>query len=295
MSETNGSIQARKDRDFRILQLTDFHNDTSDEAAACTYADIRALVEAWQPDFLVVTGDIWCGDDKPNRGSELMDRDIEFLGTLGVPWAFAWGNHDYVNKLESDTARIAASQNACMPTGDGRGNFRVGIKCEGRPAWDLYFLNSHREGLWPQDLRWLRTEAERIVQERGERTPAIAFFHIPLEQYERARLAGAVQGIAQEEVLYWGNSADRFDAIRDAGTIRACFVGHSHVNDFWFEEEGVVLAYGRATGHGGYGADRLTKGAKLIELDSASGRFTFKTVFSDGSACLTREPPHSAL
>lgn len=283
MNPMEGIIEAEPGRAFRILQLTDFHNDVSDELTARTYADVRTLVRTWQPDFLAVTGDIWCGDGKPDQGPELMKRDLEFLGTLDTPWAFTWGNHDYMEELEADTARIAAAPNACMPQGDGRENFLVSIHYEKNPVWDLYFLNSHGEGLWPQDLLWLENEAGRVNAARRACTPAIAFFHIPLEQYETARVSGNVRGIALEEVLFWGNSADRFDAIRRAGTIRACFVGHSHVNDFHFEEDGVVLAYGRATGHGGYGADRLAKGAKLIELDVASGQLAFKTVFADGS------------
>jgi hypothetical protein len=283
MSLMDGTLIACTGRDFRVLQLTDFHDDVSDGLTARTYADVRTLVQVWQPDFLAVTGDIWCGDDKPGRGPELMRRDLEFLGSLNVPWAFTWGNHDYKDNLESDTARIAASPNACMPPGDCRGNFRVGILHNGNPAWDLYFLNSHGEGLWPLDLLWLEAEARRLLQLRDTRTSAIAFFHIPLQQYETARLRGKIHGIAHEEVLYWGNSADRFDAIRDTGTIRACFVGHSHVNDFHFEEDGVTLVSGRAMGHGGYGADRLAKGATLIELDPVSTQFTFRTVFADGS------------
>jgi hypothetical protein len=276
--------EARDGRTFRILQLTDFHNDVSDDLTARTYADVRRLVDVWRPDFLAVTGDIWCGDNKPELGPELMRRDLDFLGALGVPWAFAWGNHDYSESLAKDVAAVAAAPNACMHQGDSQGNVRVAVLHASKPAWDLYFLNSHGEGLWPRDLAWLEAEANRVYEARRARTPAIAFFHIPLQQYETARVNGGVQGIALEEVLFWGNSADRFDAIRRTGTIRACFAGHSHVNDYYFEEDGIVLAYGRATGHGGYGANRLAKGAKLIELDLASDRFTFRTVFPDGSA-----------
>ncbi len=281
-SESN-ILHADAKRPFRVLQLTDLHDDVSDALTEQTYADIRRLLKTWSPDFLAVTGDIWCGDDKPDRGPNLMKRDLEFLSSLKTPWAFTWGNHDYKSDLETDTARIASTPYACMEFGDGRGNCRVEIRHDGGPAWDIYFLNSHGECLWPDDLDWLESEAVRIREDRGTAVPAIAFFHIPLQQYETARLSGKVCGIALEDALSWGNSADRFDPIRRVGAIRACFVGHSHVNDFHFEKDGIVLAYGRATGHGGYGADRLRKGAKLIELNLDSDGFTFQTVFPDGS------------
>jgi len=293
--QREGVLEGCAGRAYRILQVTDFHNDVNDELTVRTYADVGALVGIWQPDFLAVTGDIWCGNDQPDRGPGLMNRDLEFLGSLETPWAFTWGNHDFMQKLEADTARIAAALNACMPRGDGRGNFRVTVHHDRQPVWDLYFLNSHGEGLWPQDLSWLEVEAERVNSARGGHTPAMAFFHIPLQQYETARVNGNPKGIALEEVLFWGNSADRFDAIRRTGTIRACFAGHSHVNDFYFEQDGVLLAYGRATGHGGYGGDRVKKGAKLIELDVSSDRFSFQTVFPDGSTDKTHGTSYNGL
>jgi len=41
--------------------------------------------------------------------------------------------------------------------------------------------------------------------------------------------------------------------------------------------------YGRATGHAGYGGDKLRKGAKPIELDLRAGQYQQVTVFADGS------------
>ncbi len=282
-AEEYAVLAAQEGRSFRILQLTDFHNDVSDELTERTYDDIRALVRIHQPDLLAVTGDIWCGDDKPEIAPALMRRDLEFLGSLQMPWAFTWGNHDYIADFEADMARLRAAPFSIMPEGDGRGNFRIEIRNDDTPVWDLYFLNSHTECLLPEDLAWLEAEASRVKSARESSSPAIAYFHIPLEQYETARLSGRVIGIAQEEVAYWGNTSDRFEPIRRTETIRACFVGHSHVNDFHTVEDGVVLAYGRVIGHGGYGAELLRKGATLLELDTATDRFAFKTVFPDGS------------
>lgn len=280
-----GVLAIGGDGAYRVLQLTDFHNDVDDALTARTYDDIRAMVRRFVPDFLAVTGDIWCGDDKPAAAPHLMRRDLEFLGSLGVPWAFTWGNHDFVGDFRDACAQIAATRGVIAPLGDGRGNFRVELRRPETqsPAWDLYFLNSHTECLLPEDLAWFEAEAERVAGSRPRPAPAIVFTHIPFEQYERARMTGRYIGIAQEEVLFWGNDGSRFDTIRRPGTVRACFVGHSHVNDFYFVERGVVLAYGRATGRGGYGGELLPKGAKLIELDPGSDQFTFQTVFADGT------------
>jgi hypothetical protein len=44
----------------------------------------------------------------------------------------------------------------------------------------------------------------------------------------------------------------------------AVFVGHDHLNDFIFYKDGIMLAYGRATGLNGYGY--LEKGGRHIEV-----------------------------
>ena len=66
-----GRIETRADGSLRILQLTDFHNDTSDALTEQTYGDVRRLVSLTHPDLLAVTGDIWCGDETPQEVSVL--------------------------------------------------------------------------------------------------------------------------------------------------------------------------------------------------------------------------------
>ena len=85
---------------LRILQLTDFHDDTGPADVARTRESITKLVAANDPHLLAVTGDIWCGDEEPERGEELMEGALDFLGSLKVPWAFTWGNHDYVGDFD---------------------------------------------------------------------------------------------------------------------------------------------------------------------------------------------------
>jgi hypothetical protein len=274
-------IRAGADGRLRILQITDFHNDVSDELALRTYDDIRALVAMTRPDLLAVTGDIWCGDDKPEQGLRLMRRDLAFLASLGTPWAFIWGNHDWGLGIAEHWNEITARPNALMPRGDGAGSYRIEVigANDDSARWDLFFLNSGLEWHLPDDLAWFETECARLAENRAKILPAVVFVHIPLKEYEEARLAGDYIGEAHEEVLHWGDDGRVFDSFRRAGNVRACFVGHSHKNDFHVERDGVILAYGRATGHGGYGGEVLRKGAKLIVIDTRADSLNFTTVF----------------
>jgi 3',5'-cyclic AMP phosphodiesterase CpdA len=286
MNETP-RFRVRADGCFHILQLTDFHSDVSEELTARTWRDVRAMAGRYAPDLLAVTGDLWCGDEMPDVAPELMRQDLARLGALGVPWAFTWGNHDYVGDFEADLERIGATPNAVIGNADGRGNYRIELWDQG-PRWDLFFLNSGARWNLPDDLAWFRDESARLVAERGRSLPALAFFHIPIKPYEDARLAGDFIGFGPEEVLYWGDEENlALPILRAHGNLRGCFAGHSHRNDFHTDAGGIILAYGRATGHGGYGGpddpehpDGLAKGGKRIVIDTRRDAFEFETVFA---------------
>lgn len=287
---------------FRILQLTDFHSDVSEEQNEATRRAVRAMVRNTMPGLLAVTGDVWCGDEHPDAAPMWMARDIQFLDSLAVPWAFAWGNHDYAGDFGEAMARLEGAKWSAVPPGTAGGCYRIELRCAGGgvPAWDLFFINS---GLrWePAQLDWFSGEAARLNTTRIRPLPALCFFHIPLGNYKAAAEEGRCMGVAEEEVLCWGDEdnwaapilkrAGRKAGNLRPGNVRACFCGHSHKNDFYFEEDGVIFSYGRATGMGGYGGEVLPKGGKLIELDPGSDVFSFRTVFADGTSWKHPETP----
>lgn len=280
---------------FCILQITDLHSDVEERLNERTREDIRAMVAAHRPDLLAVTGDVWCAEERPETARMWRQRDLDFLGSLDTPWAFTWGNHDFVGDWEEASALIAATPNVVAPPGDGHGNFRVEVRRGGsgaaRPAWDLFFINSGPQWRLPDDLTWFESEVERVNAARGRVVPAAVFFHIPTGNYQAAIDEGRAIGFGSEEVLNWGDDdglaadilkrAGRSGDGATRGNVRACFCGHSHKNDFHFAEEDVVFAYGRATGYGGYGGEDLRKGAKRIDLDLVNGGLTFQTIFAN--------------
>jgi hypothetical protein len=276
------SIQSNE---YRILQLTDFHSDVSEYANELTRNEVRAMVSRHHPDLLAVTGDIWCGDVHPNTAGMWMERDLKFIESLGTPWVFTWGNHDYAEDHPRAQARIEASAHyaADQTTSFGESHIEV-CGGAGEPVWDIFVANTTDQWRLPRDLEWVISTSRDLEESRGRVVPAVLFFHIPLRRYQVAIDAGRVAGIANEEVLSWGDEGDiGADLIIGAGNIRACFCGHSHRNDCWFTEGGVIFAYGRCTGHGGYGGD-VKRGAKLITLSLVGRELAFETVFGDGSS-----------
>lgn len=275
-------ITARDGDVFRILQLTDFHSDVSEYANERTRADVCAMLQRYRPDFLAVTGDIWCGDGHPDAAPMWMARDLAFIGSLETPWAFTWGNHDYAADAARAQAQILGSPHYAAPESTARGECHIAVADrDGDARWDLLFANSGAEWRLPRDLEWVGDRSRALAEARGRVLPAVLFFHIPLRRYQTAIDAGRTEGIANEEVLYWGDEADTgADLIMAMPNIRACFCGHSHRNDCWFEEGGVRFAYGRSTGYGGYGED-VKKGATLITLELRGDAVRHEAVFGD--------------
>lgn len=274
------SLYGRRDGRFRILQITDLHTDK--DGGAATWQAIGALVETERPNLLAVTGDIWCSDGEPLEAPARMAADLERLGALGVPWGFCWGNHDWGLDMPAAWAEIADAPNSVTSLDAENGNYGLTVlepETE-EPAWDVFFLNAHEESLGAADLQWLDRTVRGLRDIRMHHVPAVAFFHIPLMHFEQARREANYTGLAGERVLYWGDDGRCAPAIAAVDCVRACFVGHSHKNDYWFEDQGVVWAYGRAGGLGGYGGEIIEKGCKVIDL--APGRISFETVAYGG-------------
>lgn len=269
---------------FRILQIADLHSDEEERLNERTRAAVRAMVDRFRPHFLAVLGDVWCGDTHPEAAPMWMRRDLGFLGSLGCHWALAWGNHDYCGDFGAAWTQIGRSPNAIAPEGDGQGSFRIELRDgNGQPLWDLFFLNSGVAWEFPRSAAWFEAEIEHLRRTRTHDLPAICYFHIPTGNYQQAIDEGRTVGRGNEEVLGWGDDDGAMaQVITRTGVVRACFCGHSHKNDLYFREDRTIFAYTRATGYGGYGIEDLPKGGTVLELDTASRNFRFKSVFLQG-------------
>jgi len=91
-------------------------------------------------------------------------------------------------------------------------------------------------------------------------------------------------GFKRETVCSDGENGTSLPHLQLGGALRATFCGHDHVNDYSGVLEGVELAYGRATGHAGYGGTDVRKGAKLITANALTRNYTWQTVFPDGQS-----------
>ena len=185
---------------------------------------------------------------------------------------------DYVLEVKSSDGNRTAAVLYCMDS-----NSYSAIDDIGGYAW----LDSDQ-------VDWYRSQSGRYADLNGGKPlPALAFFHIPLPEYncaasdERAVLRGIRMEKACAPVLNTG----MFAAMKESGDVMGVFVGHDHDNDYTVMWHGILLGYGRYTG-GDTVYNHLPNGARVIVMEEDSRSFTTwidlaggetvsKTVFPD--------------
>ena len=102
---------------------------------------IRETVEATSPDFIIVAGDLVYGRFDDN-GSAL-SAFSSFMGTLGIPWAPVFGNHDNESEFGVDwqCKILEKAKNCLFRQGDvtGNCNYSVGI-VQGGELKRIFFM-----------------------------------------------------------------------------------------------------------------------------------------------------------
>jgi hypothetical protein len=300
-------LRFRADGTFTLVQLTDLHVRDGDAEDLRTLALVEAVLDLERPDLVVFTGDVVGGDESRDPCGALR-RALAPVEERGLPWAFAFGNHDdegpatrleLLEVLREHPGCLAERGPAELP---GAGHYVVRLlpsRGDGLAA-ALYVLDSggaNAEGIGDYDwfrgaqVEWYRRTAAALAAERGEgRLPALAFFHIPIPEYAEAWETVPCTGFRGEPVCSAAVNSGIFAAFLEAGDVAGVFVGHDHRNDFEARLRGVRLCYGRASGYGGYGRDDFRRGARVVRLREGERDFETWIRLDDGS--LAERPVH---
>lgn len=284
--ESSSTLKISQPSRFTILQLTDSHffqkRPEIPNANERTVGDWKKMVDRYRPDVVCITGDLW-HENHEGRGAEYQHHAIGWLGELGVPWTFCWGNHDQLDSQPKGHDALHDGRNSLYRGGAQSGNYTVQIQDKsGKPIWELLCVNTHRLGLVGTASDWLAALTKTRRDQRSKQAPTFAFFHIPLQQYEQLRTGGGMSGITMEGVC---NETEKGDALKQfaaLGNVRATFCGHDHTNDYFGVVDGIELVYGRSSGWNAYGFEKVRKGGKLITANCETGSYAWETVFPDG-------------
>lgn len=211
-----------------------------------------------------------------------------------IPFAIVWGNHDD----EQDMSRPELSRFIQDMPGNLTGTIEglSGVSNYVLPIWSsdeskeaavLYCLDSHAysplksvkgyDWIKPDQVAWYTARSAALTaKNEGKPLPALAFFHIPVPEYNEAASteSALLIGTRKEKACAPALNTGLFTAMLEGGDVMGTFVGHDHVNDYVVYWKGILLGYGRFTGgktvyHDIPGGN----GARVIELTEGERKF----------------------
>ncbi|MCQ2155990.1 MAG: metallophosphoesterase, partial [Bacteroidales bacterium] len=197
---TSRNLVFRKGGELRILQLTDLHlRPEVPQETARVLSRIDYLVETERPDFIAITGDVLWG--KPARG--VLRTFLDRMDSYGIPYTFVYGNHDREQDipLSELSETIAAAKNSinCVDGSGALADLRIPVLSSdgsGKEMADIYMLDSQDYTLIKgagcygyfrlDQVAWMRQQCEEATSRNGGvNVPSLAFFHIPLPEFNR--------------------------------------------------------------------------------------------------------------
>ena len=270
-----------KDNKFKIVQFTDLHWSSDAKYRKqndSTLLLMKKAVESQKPDLVILTGDVVVSKGAL-KGWEEVTRT---LTEQKVPFAVTFGNHDTETDMTKEQILAYLQKNSYNLTADaghgveGVGNCVLPVRSsDGKTnAWVLYLLDSHAytgdstkgyyDWVKKSQIDWYVGQSKKLAAKAGKPVPALAFFHIPVPEYEYVRLQKTTPGNKTEQVCSPLLNSGLFFSFVQQKDVKAIFVGHDHNNDFVGTLAGIKLCYGRKTGYVSYGF--LERGARVIEI-----------------------------
>lgn len=299
----------REDQTFTIVQFTDVHMRAGGEKDAQTCQLMEQILDAEQPDLVVFTGDVIEGhycDDPLQR----FDIAVSIADRRCIPWTVVFGNHDTELNITREQLMSAVSsyKYAIAEPGpdelSGVGNYVVEVKdSSGEPAALLYHLDSGSNSTYPHvsGYGWIARDQIDWYERRsraytaingGQPLPALAFFHIPLQEYIEVWEREVCYGHQFEGVCCPRINTGFFASMVGMGDVMGTFAGHDHANDYWGLLHGIRLCYGRKTGYNSYGKEGFQNGARVIRLRAGERSFDTWLRLADGTV-VTQQPEHA--
>ncbi|NWL88926.1 MULTISPECIES: metallophosphoesterase family protein [unclassified Paenibacillus] len=305
-------LSYRQDGTFTIVQFTDLHWKNGSEADQHTRKLMELALETEHPDLVVFTGDvIYTGDDNDEcvNPAQAFSDAVAVVEERRIPWAVVFGNHDTENRItRKELMQVVLSQPHTVAEAGpeelyGEGNYSIElIDSKGNPAFHLYFLDSgstsplehvpYYNWVRRDQIHWLASESARLnAGYQTEKSPALAFFHIPVPEYQEMWDTQVCYGNKFERVCSAPVNSGLFTTLLEMGDVVGTFCGHDHVNDYHGSLYGIRLCYGRATGFNTYGREGFPRGARVIRLTEGEKDFTTWLRLEDGTA-VTEQPIH---
>jgi hypothetical protein len=303
----------REDGTFTIVQIADLHYEGGVPEDLRTIAVIESVLASERPDLVVFTGDAVKG----NRCDNQLEQFLELAALpekFGIPYAIALGNHDTEHDIctRAEWMEGVSSRALCLAeagpedvTGVGNYVLQVYGSDEEKAKAALYFFDTGcsapkhiiKSYAWLErdQVDWYIRQSSALTERNGEPLPALAFFHIPLPEYNDVWDLHTCFGVKNENVGCPRLNTGMFAAMKQMGDVMGTFVGHDHTNDYCGELYGIWLCYGRAGGYNTTGEDaEFPRGARVIRLREGEHGFETWLRMEDGTV-VTQQEEHAPV
>lgn len=257
---------------LKVLQLTDLHINGALDMPT-TFSTIKKIVYTTKPDLVVFTGDIFSS----GSSKKYVDRFVNFVEKLKLPWAAVLGNHDDETpySLTELSNIIEYADNSLFETGnlqDLYGNYYYNIKFADQNIFQFIFMDSRSLGFTQQSIAFYNSvvESSKAINS-GVALNNFLFSHIPLpevrmaiQQYKNNATLG--MGVIREEACVQ-HDIGFYDVIIHYNSTKTLIFGHDHVNNAKIKYNGIDFCYGVKTGISSYNDTDLV-GGTLYTLNS---------------------------
>lgn len=132
------------------------------------------------------------------------------------------------------------------------------------PQFNLFILNTRRYLLLPEKvIEWMQD----FINKKNP-VESLLFYHVPNYEFHELWEDKKCVGIKRENVCYETDRGRMHSYFKQIPQIKAVFVGHDHVNDYWGVKDGIHYEYGRKSSTGSYGGrkDYVPEGQKGIKM-----------------------------
>lgn len=310
-------LKFREDGTFVIVQFSDIefideydYDPESPKLDQETRDLMERVIHKEQPDLVVFCGDL-IASARTKDSLQSFRKAVAVAEENKIPWAAVFGNHDSEGKVSRKAMhQLQLEHEFCVAKEDpsdvsGVGNFILSVlDKQDQVGAALYFLDSGDyspfggyDWIRRNQIDWYVEESQAFTEENGGTPlPALAFFHIPLPEYNDAwdfhtSYGHRLDGTCSSPQFNSGF----FTAMVEMGDVMGTFVGHDHANDFCSTLHGIQLCYGRSTKYISYvdneRNDHFPTGARVIRLKEGERTFDTWIRQNDGTA-IYEQPEH---
>lgn len=283
-----------KNGKFKIVQFTDIHYKCNSSESAKSIAMMQRVLDSEKPDLVAFTGDIVTNTPAKPGWDEVLAPVID----RKIPYAVALGNHDDEQDWTRRQIMEYVVQKPYSLTQEGPaylkgvGNYILAIKDEtGKTGAVLYFMDSNAynnlggqkgyDWFGTDQVDWYAKNSTSLTKQNGGNPyPALAFFHIPLQEY--ALLSDTTKNFVKKSPIFGTRKEQEcpgflntgmFASMVEHGNVMATFTGHDHNNDYIGYLNGICLGYGRFSGSKTTYTN-IGYGARVIELTQSERTFS---------------------